>query len=113
MAAPTKTDKLAAKLIKILFFNINPFFLKDAMFTNPMGIFAETCPKDNNKPKVKAIKTPVSIIKPSVNDLTATAKNKAHTLASLTRLLLGIINGSINMKNRPPDIMLMLLTMDY
>jgi hypothetical protein len=48
-----------------------------------------------------------------VNDLTATAKNKAHTLASLTRLLLGIINGSINMKNRPPDIMLMLLTMDY
>ena len=72
--------------------------------TDPMGISAETCPKDNNKSNVNAIKTLVPIIKPSVNDSTATAKNKAHTLASLTRLRLGIINWSINIKNSPPAI---------
>ena len=59
------------------------------IFTNPMGISAVACPKDNNKPKVIAIKTPVPIIKPSVNDSTATAKNKAHTLASLTKTSFG------------------------
>jgi hypothetical protein len=69
-----------------------------------MGISAETCPKDKNKPNVIAIKTPVPIIRPSVNDSTATAKNKAHTLASLIRLRLGITNWSINIKNRPPAI---------
>ena len=69
-----------------------------------MGISAETCPKDNSKPRVSAIKTPVPIIKPSVNDSTATAKNKAHTLAFLTRLSSGITNWSINIKNNPPAI---------